>query len=63
MAHYLSNKGNEDLQNHWANIQPYPTIRSGRQYERVVQRLNALLDEVDIGDDQRHPLSGFAVFL
>jgi hypothetical protein len=53
MAHYLSNKGNEDLQSRWANIQPCLTIRNERQYDRVVRRLNALLGEIGIGDDQR----------
>ncbi|MBP7688556.1 MAG: hypothetical protein KA765_11630 [Thermoflexales bacterium] len=32
------------------------TIRTERDYDRAIQRLNTLLDEV--GTDQRHPLYG-----
>jgi HTH-type transcriptional regulator / antitoxin HigA len=39
---------------HWTSIAPILSIRTERQYDRAVNRLNELLDEV--GDNQRHPL-------
>lgn len=46
----------KDLQNHWATLRPILTIRNEREYDRAIQRLNSLLDEV--GTNQRHPLYG-----
>jgi HTH-type transcriptional regulator / antitoxin HigA len=45
-----------DLQNHWTTLRPILTIRNEREYDRAIQRLNSLLDEV--GTNQRHPLYG-----
>ena len=46
----------KDLQTHWATLRPILTIRNEHEYDRAVQRLNRLLDEV--GTNQRHPLYG-----
>ncbi len=46
-----------NLQTHWAGIRPLLTIRTEREYEAAIKRLNALLDEV--GDNERHPLFSF----
>jgi HTH-type transcriptional regulator / antitoxin HigA len=46
----------KDLQYHWATLRPILTIRTERDYDRAIQRLNTLLDEV--GTNQRHPLYG-----
>ena len=43
-----------DLQQHWAAIGPILTIDNDTQYNRAVERLNSLLDEV--GTDEQHPL-------
>jgi HTH-type transcriptional regulator/antitoxin HigA len=39
---------------HWANIAPLLSIRNEQEYDKAVERMNQLLDE--IGDDERHPL-------
>ncbi|MBX3000535.1 MAG: hypothetical protein KF893_18590 [Caldilineaceae bacterium] len=44
----------EDLQQHWAAISPLLTIRNEDEYDRAIERLNLLLDEV--GTDEEHPL-------
>ena len=41
---------------HWASIAPLLSIRNEREYDRAVQLMNQLVDE--IGDNQRHPLYG-----
>ena len=46
----------EHLLSHWASIRPLLTIRSERDYDRAVRRLNGLLDE--IGTNEQHPLYG-----
>ncbi len=46
----------KNVQNHWAAIRPLLTIRSEREYDLAVKRLNELLDE--IGTNERHPLYG-----
>lgn len=46
----------KELEQKWANISPYLTIRNEREYDRAVERMNALLDE--IGENERHPLYG-----
>lgn len=45
-----------ELQTHWERIAPILLIRNEREYDRAVERLNDLLD--DIGTDHRHPLYG-----
>jgi HTH-type transcriptional regulator/antitoxin HigA len=44
----------KELQKNWANLRPIFTIRNEREYDRAVERLNELLDE--IGINERHPL-------
>jgi HTH-type transcriptional regulator/antitoxin HigA len=44
------------LQAPWARIGPVLSIRSEHDYDRAVERLNQLLDEV--GTDEVHPLYG-----
>ncbi len=46
-----------DLKTHWPTIGPLLTIRTEREYDRAVKRLNELLDE--IGTNERHPLYSF----
>ncbi len=41
---------------HWAVLGPLFTIRTERDYDGAVERLNELLDAV--GTDERHPLYG-----
>lgn len=43
-----------DIQQQWTNIAPYLTITNEREYDKAVERLNFLLDE--IGDNESHPL-------
>ncbi len=45
-----------NLQAPWARIGPVLSIRSERDYDRAVERLNQLLDEV--GANESHPLYG-----
>ncbi len=44
----------KDIQSHWATLRPYLTIRTERDYDLAIKRLNELLDAV--GDNERHPL-------
>jgi HTH-type transcriptional regulator/antitoxin HigA len=44
----------DEIQNHWKNISPLLTIRDEREYDKAVERMNELLDE--IGTDESHPL-------
>ena len=44
----------QDLQRHWAAVSPLLSIRSESDYDRAVERLNNLLDEVGLDED--HPL-------
>ena len=44
----------EDIQTHWLAVQPILSIRSEEEYDIAIERLNALLDEVD--SDEQHPL-------
>jgi HTH-type transcriptional regulator/antitoxin HigA len=46
----------KDLRTKWTPIEPVLTIRTEREYDAAIKRLNALLDEV--GADKRHPLFG-----
>jgi HTH-type transcriptional regulator / antitoxin HigA len=43
----------ENLQKHWAAISPLLTIRNEDEYDRAIERLNLLLDEV--GTNEEHP--------
>ncbi|HMN31252.1 MAG TPA: helix-turn-helix domain-containing protein [Caldilineaceae bacterium] len=44
----------QDLQLHWAAISPLLTIHNEQEYDRAIERLNALIDEV--GTNEQHPL-------
>ncbi len=44
----------QGLQRHWAAISPLLSLRNEHDYDRAVERLNSLLDEV--GMDEAHPL-------
>ena len=44
----------EVLQQHWTAISPLLSVRNEDEYDRAVERLNRLLDEV--GTDEQHPL-------
>ena len=44
----------KDTTTHWAAIAPILSTRNEREYDRAVERMNELLDE--IGDNERHPL-------
>jgi HTH-type transcriptional regulator/antitoxin HigA len=43
-----------ELQQHWTAISPLLSLRNEQECDRVVERLNRLLDEV--GTDEQHPL-------
>jgi len=43
-----------DTQRSWKKIGPLLRIRTEREYDRAVKRLNCLLD--DVGTDEDHPL-------
>jgi HTH-type transcriptional regulator / antitoxin HigA len=43
-----------ELQQHWVAISPLLSLRNEQEYDRAVERLNRLLDEV--GTDEQHPL-------
>jgi HTH-type transcriptional regulator / antitoxin HigA len=43
-----------ELQQHWTAIGPLLSLRNEQEYDRAVERLNRLLDEV--GADEQHPL-------
>ena len=43
-----------ELQQHWTAISPLLSLRNEQEYDRAVEHLNRLLDEV--GTDQQHPL-------
>ncbi len=46
-----------DIQARWSAIAPFLTIRNEQEYDKSIERLNALLDEV--GTDEAHPLYTF----
>ena len=46
----------KEIQHHWVTLRPLLTIRNEREYDRALNRLNGLLDE--IGTNERHPLYG-----
>jgi HTH-type transcriptional regulator/antitoxin HigA len=43
-----------ELQQHWTAISPLLSLRNEQEYDRAVECLNRLLDEV--GTDEQHPL-------
>ena len=47
----------QDFQTHWQAIRPFMTIRNERDYDRLVEQMNQLLDEVGI--DEAHPMYEF----
>jgi len=47
----------QEIQPHWVVVRPYLTIHNEQDYERAVEQLNQLIDEV--GDDETHPLYEF----
>jgi len=46
-----------ELTRNWSQIEPYFRIKDDGDYERAVDLLNQLLDE--IGDDESHPMYAF----
>ncbi len=46
-----------DIQPHWLVIDSYLSIRNEHDYDRAVEQLNQLIDEV--GTDEQHPMYGF----
>lgn len=46
-----------ELTSNWSQIEPYLRIKDDGDYERAVDLLNQLLDE--IGDDESHPMYAF----
>jgi len=47
----------QDVQKHWSAIRPLFIIQTEDDYDRAVDRLNRLLDEV--GTNEQHPLYEF----
>lgn len=47
----------EDIQTHWTAIRPFLSIRNERDYDRAVEQLNQLIDEV--GTNEEHPMYEF----
>lgn len=44
----------DDLRDHWNAICPFLSIHDEQEYERAVELLNSLIDE--IGTNEQHPL-------
>lgn len=44
----------QEIQPHWVAIQPYLSIRNEEDYDRAVEQLNQLIDEV--GTNEEHPM-------
>jgi HTH-type transcriptional regulator/antitoxin HigA len=44
----------QELQQHWTAVSPLLSLRNEQEYDRAVERLNRLLDEVRT--DEQHPL-------
>jgi HTH-type transcriptional regulator/antitoxin HigA len=44
----------QDIQSHWRIVQPIFSVRDENEYDKAVETLNALIDEV--GTDEEHPL-------
>jgi HTH-type transcriptional regulator / antitoxin HigA len=47
----------QEIQPHWTAVSPYLSIRTEQDYERAIDQLNQLIDEV--GTDETHPLYEF----
>jgi HTH-type transcriptional regulator/antitoxin HigA len=47
----------QNIQPHWQAIRPYMTINNEQDYDRLVEQLNDLIDEV--GTDETHPMYEF----
>ena len=47
----------QEIQPHWTAIRPFMTIRNEQDYDRAVDQLNQLIDEV--GTDEMHPMYEF----
>ncbi|MBI1744594.1 helix-turn-helix domain-containing protein [Candidatus Acetothermia bacterium] len=45
----------QDMLHYWKVVRPLLSIRSERDYDRGIEQLNALIDEM--GTDENHPLS------
>ena len=44
----------KDIQSHWRIVQPIFSVRDENEYDKAVETLNTLIDEV--GTDEEHPL-------
>ena len=44
----------KDIQSHWRIVQPIFSVRDEDEYDKAVETLNVLIDEV--GTDEQHPL-------
>ena len=44
----------KDIQSHWRIVQPIFSVRDENEYDKAVETLNVLIDEV--GTDEEHPL-------
>jgi HTH-type transcriptional regulator/antitoxin HigA len=47
----------QEIQPHWAAIRPYLSIHNEQDYDRAVEQLNQLIDEV--GANEEHPMYEF----
>ena len=46
-----------DIEPHWTVIQPFMTVQNEQDYDRLVEQMNDLIDE--IGTDEAHPMYEF----
>lgn len=44
----------KDIETHWHAVQPLFSIRNEAEYDKAVETLNGLIDEV--GSNEKHPL-------
>lgn len=44
----------QEIQPHWTVIRPYLSIRNEEDYDRAIEQMNTLLDEV--GTNEEHPM-------
>ncbi len=47
----------QQIQPHWTAVRPYLSIHTERDYDRAVEQMNGLIDE--IGTDENHPMYEF----
>ena len=47
----------QDFQSHWQAIRPFITIHTEQDYDRLVEQMNQLIDEV--GTNETHPMYEF----